>query len=162
MQLDMVARHVKYQRGSALLESLVALVIFSLGVIALMGLQANAAHRLGDTKYRFDASFLANELIGEMWASPSSIATFNCGDPCTTTANTQLTAWLARVQTVLPGVYLDGSPGSQTPGVVVVSDPSVGNQVTITLRWKVSQGTGAAHSVPVVGKYSAVAYVNGN
>lgn len=54
-------------RGMALIEALVAILIFSVGVIGVLGLQALALKSSSDAKYRADAAFLANQLIGQMW-----------------------------------------------------------------------------------------------
>jgi type IV pilus assembly protein PilV len=55
------------QRGVMLLEVLIALLIFALGVLGLVGLQARAARDSSQTKYRADATLLANDLLGQMW-----------------------------------------------------------------------------------------------
>lgn len=55
------------QSGASLLEALVAILIFSIGIIAMMGLQASSLKNVADSKYRADASFLANQLVGQMW-----------------------------------------------------------------------------------------------
>ena len=56
------------QQGSVLLEGLIAILIFSMGILALVGLQAAAIKNSSDAKYRADASYLANQIIGQMWA----------------------------------------------------------------------------------------------
>ena len=68
------------QGGIVLLEALVALLIFSLGILALVGLQAAMIKNTSDNKYRADASFLAQERIGRMWANPNNLGSFSCTD----------------------------------------------------------------------------------
>ncbi len=63
----MTAQHHRHQEGSSLLEALVAILIFSIGIVALMGLQAASLKNVADSKFRADASFLANQLVGQMW-----------------------------------------------------------------------------------------------
>jgi type IV pilus assembly protein PilV len=58
------------QGGVMILEALVAILIFSLGIIALMGLQANSIAQVSQAKYRTDASYLANQVLGRMWLEP--------------------------------------------------------------------------------------------
>ena len=58
----------KIQSGVMLLEALIAILIFSLGILGIVGLQASAIAASRDAKYRTDAGLLANELLGEMWA----------------------------------------------------------------------------------------------
>lgn len=68
-------RSVK-QKGSVLLEALIAVLIFSLGILALVGLQAAMIKNTGAAKYRADASYIAQKRIGEMWADPSNLASY--------------------------------------------------------------------------------------
>lgn len=60
------------QRGVVLLEALIAILIFSLGVLALVGLQASMLQNTSSAKYRADASYLAQQKIGFMWADPAN------------------------------------------------------------------------------------------
>lgn len=55
------------QRGIALLEALVAIVIFTLGVLGIFALQAKASQFSVDSENRARASLLANELASRMW-----------------------------------------------------------------------------------------------
>ena len=65
------------QRGSMLLEALIAILLFSMGILGLMGLQAIALKNTADAKYRTEAAFLANQIIGQMWAdNPANLATY--------------------------------------------------------------------------------------
>ena len=55
------------QRGSFLLEALIAVLIVAFGILGLIGLQARAIQNVDDAQYRAEASFLANSLLGQMW-----------------------------------------------------------------------------------------------
>ncbi len=55
------------QRGSVLLEALISVLVFSLGILALVSMQTAAARSTIDAKYRADAAFLANQIIGSIW-----------------------------------------------------------------------------------------------
>lgn len=70
------------QRGMMLIEVLVSILIFSIGVLALVGLQARMTAAQSDAKYRADASYLANEVVGTMWGDLSHVANYN-GTACT-------------------------------------------------------------------------------
>ncbi len=67
------------QHGVVLLEALVALLIFSMGVLALVGLQAAMIKNTGDSKFRAEASLIAQKRIGVMWSDPANttLGTFN-------------------------------------------------------------------------------------
>nr|WP_294842204.1 prepilin-type cleavage/methylation domain-containing protein [uncultured Methylotenera sp.] len=58
----------KAQQGAMLLEALIAIVIFSMGILALVGLQASMLSNTSNAKYRADASYVAQQRIGQMWA----------------------------------------------------------------------------------------------
>ena len=55
------------QRGSFLLEALIAVLIVAFGILGLIGLQARAIQNVDDAQYRAEAAFLANSLLGQMW-----------------------------------------------------------------------------------------------
>lgn len=55
------------QSGVALLEVLVALLIFSIGIAGLMGMQAASMRTVSESKMRMEAAFWIDQLIGEMW-----------------------------------------------------------------------------------------------
>ena len=81
-------RHgVKGQQGVVLLESLIAILIFSMGILALMGLQAAMIGNTTDAKYRADAAYLAKQRLGKMWADPTNLANY-------TELNTDISAQL--------------------------------------------------------------------
>ncbi|WP_374263515.1 hypothetical protein [Zoogloea sp.] len=59
----------KGQSGYVLLEALVALLIFSLGLLGLIGFQAASTKIASDSRFRTEAAMLADELIAKMAAS---------------------------------------------------------------------------------------------
>jgi len=69
-QLNQVAA----QQGVVLLEALVSLLILSLGILALVGLQARMVQNTTQSKVRADASYFAQQQIGQLWANPSVAA----------------------------------------------------------------------------------------
>ena len=62
--------------GVVRLEALIAILIFSLGVLGIIGLQATMIKSTSEAKYRSEASYLAQQRIGEMWATPTNLAAF--------------------------------------------------------------------------------------
>lgn len=64
-----MARQRKIQQGSVVLEALIAILIFSMGILALVGMQATAINSVTDAKYRSDANYLANQILGVIWAN---------------------------------------------------------------------------------------------
>ena len=64
------------QKGSVLLEAMIAILLFSVGILALAGLQGAMIKNTSDNKYRSDASFIAQQQIGRMWADPNNLASY--------------------------------------------------------------------------------------
>lgn len=140
----------RLQSGVLLLEVLIALLIFSLGVLGLVGLQASASKQSGQTKYRADATLLANDLIGQMWVTSRNFATLNSRFKSADGGGADYLTWKARVAADLPGAatyppivaLAEVQPLNAIVVVagVVASAPAAGlassTRVTITVRWK--------------------------
>lgn len=141
----------KQQAGAMLLEALVSILIFSIGILAIIGLQAAAVRASSDAKYRSEASLLTNQLIGQMQSSDRTVATlqtnFQGGVGCGANG-TAYTAWLADVTATLPGV------AANPPTVCIAAGATAGNVATITVFWLPPGDTGAAHQystiVPII------------
>lgn len=68
--------HASMQKGMVLLEALIAILIFSIGVLAIVGLQATMITNTSDTKARVDAANIAEQRLGQMWSDPDNILTY--------------------------------------------------------------------------------------
>lgn len=64
----------KAQQGAVLLEALIAVLIFSMGILALVGLQAAMVKNTSDAKYRAEASFVAQQKLGDIWVGGTALA----------------------------------------------------------------------------------------
>ena len=95
------------QKGSALLEALVAILIFSFGVLGLIGILAASIRATNDARYRAEAANLANAVIGDMWATAA-----NELDPQFGTGGAKLTAWQNLVARELPSATGANAPSS--------------------------------------------------
>lgn len=142
------------QSGSVILEALIAILIFSVGILAMVGMQATAISNVSDAKYRADAGFLADQIIGVMWANrvaatvsgvtvyspdPSFACVPASGVVCTST-NTAVQQWAASdVAAALPNPTAD----------IAIT----GSQATVTLTWQPPKAT-APH------RHVAVAIIN--
>ncbi|GIZ50423.1 type IV pilus modification PilV family protein [Noviherbaspirillum aridicola] len=125
----------RVQSGMAVVETMVAILVFSFGILGIVGLLAASMKHSAEAKYRTVASNLAGQLAGEMWvADKSALATaFESPD------GDQYAAWRDKVRAALPGAA-DNAP-------TVAIDDSV---ATITVRW---QAPGeAAHSHVLVAR----------
>lgn len=59
-------------RGYVLLEALIALLIFSLGLLGMISFQAASFKIMADSRFRTEAAMLADELLARMSASEIS------------------------------------------------------------------------------------------
>ncbi len=103
------------QSGMTLIEVLVAVLIFSLGLVALIGLQARAIQYSTSAEDTSRASLLANEIATTMITS-QTIAL----------PTSAITAWQARASDPIHGGLPNGA------AAVAAS----GNVATITLTWR--------------------------
>lgn len=61
------------QHGVVLVEAMVAILLFSIGVLAVVGLQSAMVKNTSESKFRADASYIAQRKIGELWTMPDSL-----------------------------------------------------------------------------------------
>jgi type IV pilus assembly protein PilV len=110
-----------------LLEALIAILIFSVGILALVAMQAQSIGYTAEAKYRSEAAFLANEILSRIWVDRAAIA--NYAFPGGTAAD--LAVWAAKVNTSLPGA-------AANPPTIVVNPPAgtVPATVTVTIFWQ--------------------------
>ena len=137
------------QSGVMLIEALIALLIFSIGILGIVGLQSSAVTASSDAKYRSDAALLANELIGKMWASNRTQATLQIAFASPNGAEYQNWAYVGALSgspgtTTAPaaGTVFGTLPGAAAnpPTVAIVSsgaaNMTVSSIVTITIFWQ--------------------------
>jgi type IV pilus assembly protein PilV len=123
----------RVQRGVMLLEALIAILIFSIGILAIVGMQAVAIKDVAQSKYRSDASFLAESLLSQMWTDAGNIATYAYAG--SGTAPAKLTDWMTQVNSSLPG-------STVVPPIVTITGASAsGATVQIQVRWRLPEET---------------------
>lgn len=109
------------QQGVVLLEAMIAILIFSMSVLAIVGLQAAMIKNTADSKFRADASYIAQERLGQIWADPDPTRP---GYTTFVEANTDISS-------LLPG-------GTRTTA-------QSGVQFTVTVNWQ-QPGNQARHN----------------
>jgi type IV pilus assembly protein PilV len=125
------------QRGAVLLEALVAIAIFGVGVLGHLELQARAVRHLDAANARGEAARLADALLARMWATdPARLALrFGVGP-----GQAGEDDFIARARD-LPG----GGDPDNSPEVGVAPGPTpASRRVTIVLRWR-APGESVAH-----------------
>ena len=101
------------QRGMMLLEVMIGILIFAVGVLGMVKLRAVSTANSVNSEDRTTAALLANDLIADLWVSRSA------NTPAT------YTAWRSRVSGALP----DGDGQLQT------GTGANSNVATITIKW---------------------------
>lgn len=120
------------QAGVALLEVLVSVLLFSLGLLGLIGLQARAISFSVDAEDRNRAALLANEITAQMWINKS-----------VNVPAAVLTAWQERVASPTNG----GLP----KGVGTVTADATGAGANVEITWQLpSRDTGSKLTTRVV------------
>ncbi len=124
------------QKGMSLVEILVAIVILSVGLLGLAGLQANSLRASQGSLYRAQAAALAGDLAERMRTNLGDARNYSHALGDTPPAGSSVRAadiadWLARVQSL---------PGGQ--GAVAVD--AAANRVTITVQWDDTRAGGPA------------------
>ena len=120
------------ESGSVLLEGLIAILIFSFGILGLIGLQAVSMRSTTQAKERIDASFVANQRIAAMWVDRTNLAAY-----AETSTDISPTATTVANRTPLP-------KGTRTTTVS-------GDQATITVNWQLP-GDASANSFVTVAR----------
>ena len=130
------------QRGVMLIEVLVAIAIFSFGILGIVGLQATAIRTVRDADYRAKASLFANQIVSQMWVDRFNVPTYAlnadaaaaCAAGTNTTSNAAVTSWLdGLTDTTNPGSL----PGAASLQQQILVAPN--NIVTLTLCWQAPQ-----------------------
>lgn len=115
------------QGGFTLIEVLVALLVFSLGVLGVVGMQARAMQFSTQSGDRARAAMLANEIVTEMWAQQTAKLD-----------DDRIASWQKRTQNGLPS-------GAGTVTRTTAADGSVTAKVTVTWQAPSMAGTGSTN-----------------
>jgi type IV pilus assembly protein PilV len=130
------------QGGVALLEALIGILIFSIGILAVVGMQATAIRTVSDSKYRSEAAFLANQLMTQLWTDDGNITQYAFNG--TGTPPARIADWVALVDSRLPGTTANKPvvtvTGATTKGVGGAN--STGALVQIQVFWKLPDDAG--------------------
>jgi type IV pilus assembly protein PilV len=119
----------RLQRGIALLEAMIAIVILGIGLLGTIGLQARAYSALSDAGLRAEATLAADKLLGTISADSGNVASYALA--AGGTPSTAMQPWVTETKAAIPGAII----------TVVVTPAVRSNQVDITIRWTRKAGT---------------------
>lgn len=155
------------QSGFFLIEALLSILIFSLGILGMVAINARAVEARADAEYRTDAARFADEIVSQIALNvdrsslinlQTSLATFAhqpTGTACGGFSGAQsssavVSTWLGRVTAATTGL-----PGALSTGqqIVVASAATDFNRVTVNLCWRAPSDT-------AVRRHTLITYVN--
>ena len=178
MQLTVKRVH---QTGFFLLEALVAILIFSLGILGLVAMGSLAINAQNDAQYRTEAANYASDIAGQILlnvdrisvtsgagnttiVNPATLATFShygsapaatgtCAFGGAASTNPVVTTWVNKITTTSGGSY--PLPGANAANLqIAINQAATGfNQVTVTVCWK-------APSDLAMRQHTLISYIN--
>lgn len=145
------------QSGVVLIEALVSILLLSLAILGIVGLQGSLVSASAQAKYRADAALLADQIIAVMWADKrGNLSTYahnasggNCSFSGSASANAAVTDWVGSSEDA--GTVLGTLPGASGGQQIIVGS---NNRVTVTLCWN-SPRDSKKHT------YTTVTQING-
>ena len=164
------------QRGVFLIEALVAILIFSLGILGMVAMGATAVSAQSDAQYRSDADAFANAIVSQIALNVdrgtptdtestragkihASLLEFGHQQTATTTdcvfsggasTRSEVTDWAAKITAAGTGLPGTGVPNLQ---IAIPDDPAKFNQIVVTICWK-------APTDRALRKHMLISYVN--
>jgi type IV pilus assembly protein PilV len=135
------------QRGIALIEVLVAIVLLGVGLLGTIGLQAKSYSALADTGMRAEATIAADKLIGVMTTDQANLSAYALAPNGTPSAT--LRPWYDETRTHIPNAVITVA--------VTPSSTTAPGQVTVTIRWLRKTGSATTPNVHTVTSYIAPA-----
>jgi type IV pilus assembly protein PilV len=124
------------QDGVVLIEALLGILIFSIGILALIGMQSVAVKNTIDARYRTEAAYLASSILSQIRLDMANVVFY---DDTNTGTYAPRTAWRNQVEALLPGVRI--ATAQRVPEIDIVAGPTFAgdsdpaSRVTVTIRW---------------------------
>jgi type IV pilus assembly protein PilV len=127
-------RTAKFEAGVMLIEALIGILIFSIGILALLGMQGTAIKNTTDARYRSEASFFASQIAGQMWVDLDKLPSYDTANPQAYPARDD---WMQNVANMLPGIDL--VKPENAPLIEVGPNPALGlanREVRVQVFWR--------------------------
>ncbi len=128
--------------GFVLLDALIAILIFSVGILGMVALQGTAVKLASDAKLRSDAAMLTDQVIAQMWGSDLTtigpLATAYKG--AAGTGGPAYTAWASTMNCNSTTASTSCLPGAAANPPTI--DVTGANLVTVTVYWQSPNDSG--------------------
>jgi len=155
----------KNQTGAFLIEAMIGILIFFIGVLAMIGLQANSIAIQNDSQYRVEAANLADQMLGQINLNVTRDANGNVNTADLTNFNHQTTGGTTTCRLLATDVAANTdccnfggtastnalvtgwvndvatNPATRLPGSTaamqqIVVNTAAANQVAVTVCWQ--------------------------
>jgi type IV pilus assembly protein PilV len=130
-------RYAARQDGVVLIEALLGILIFSIGILALIGMQSVAVKNTTDARYRTEAAYLANSILSQMRLDMGNVVLY---DDSNSGVYAPRTAWRNQVESLMPGVNIASSQRVPeidiVPGPTYAGDTDPPSRVTVRIHWR--------------------------
>ena len=117
------------QEGVVILEAMIAILLFSIGILGLVGMLANSVTNASEAQYRTEAAFHAESLIAEMRVADPATRVTAYASPL----GTSFVTWKNRLingPNAIPGAGITANLPT------AVFSGTSNRDVTITIRWQ--------------------------
>jgi type IV pilus assembly protein PilV len=164
----MIEQATARQRGSSLIEVMVALLILAVGLLGFAGMQTRGMQMARKSYSHSQAAFLAEDLVERMRANatavtagnyklakssavPSTTATCTASSPCSPAAlaSKDLNSWAQMLSTVLPSAQFEVK-SAQVGGV---------NSVTVSITYALNTDVEATRTTTTANAATTIDYV---
>jgi len=124
------------QAGVVLIEALLGILIFSIGILALIGMQSVAVKNTIDARYRTEAAYLASQMLSQIrldFGNKDNYADSNTGNYA------PRTTWRNQVEVTLPGIKIAST--QRVPSIAIAPGPTYAgdidppSRITIIVLW---------------------------
>jgi type IV pilus assembly protein PilV len=143
-------RDKRAQGGMMLLEALMGILIFSIGILALIAMQARSINVLADAQYRIEAVNLSNRLLSQMWVNADPGNPADCNFSGGAAPSNIVAKWADLINDAANGGARPLLPGANASMQQILVDTGNSNRVIITLCWRAPNDT-EPHRHTVVG-----------
>lgn len=118
-----IYKKIKKNKGFFILEALIAVLIFSIGIVGLLKTQTDSIDATSNAQFRGDATYMAKNLISKITIDKDNINSYVSG------SHVNYQTWLTELEQTLPGV-------SENPPVLTLTTVDSVPILSITIFWK--------------------------
>lgn len=125
------------QGGALMIEAMIGILVFTIAVLGIVGLQANLMKETQQSRFRVEAGYLVNGLVSSLWGDAvANHANYDYTGDCAASPAppAALAQWCAAAAALLPALQVDIAITAGTPSL----SPT---EADITLNWQMPNDT---------------------